>query len=128
MSDALVDSLQKIELQVQRIAHLMAGAADEELLRACVDLQGQVSRFYALSPELASQRRGTLAMRLRKTAAALASCQENLARKAVLTQQTLQTLFPATRSDTYGAGPAARARQPYGSAGRQSGEFQTICA
>lgn len=130
MSDAVLDSLAEVEMRVQQVSHLMAGVAGDELVQACADLQLHANRFCTLAQEFLVQQpaAASLTMRLHKTAAALASCQENLARHAVLTQQSLQTLFPATKNDTYGVGVGARVRQPYGSAGRQSGEFHVITA
>lgn len=131
MSDAIFFvSLEELDARLQQVAHLLVRASDGDLVTACDELHKQVGAFQALwqKAALAPPVPIPLALRLRKTAAALASVQQNLARRAVLTQQTLQTLFPATQSDTYSVGVGARARKPYGSAGRQSGEFQAVCA
>lgn len=123
-------AIEQIDAQLQRIAQLMVHAADGDLASACNGLQQQVCDLQARwqKTALAQPLPATLALRLRKTAATLAATQQNLARRAVLTQQALQTLVPATQSATYDAGVGVRARNPYASAGRQSGEFQVVAA
>jgi len=69
-----------------------------------------------------------LLQRLRQMALILASCQEHLARHAVLTDQALRMLFPAARSATYDSVAPGRPGQLYGSPGRQSGEFRAVSA
>lgn len=130
MSAAIQNCLQKIDAQLQRVAQALNSASGDELVGICDDLQQQVIELQRLwqrfSPTSSAQSQWVL--QIRKAAAALASAQESLARRAVLTQQTLQTLFPAASSDTYTARPGTRTNQPYGSAGRRSGEFQVIAA
>ena len=130
MNDAVSVSLAQLDAQLQRIAQLVTQGADGDLARACDALQQQVSDFQALWQKSGLSRPvpAALAFYLRKTAATLASTQENLARHAVLTQQALQTLFPQTQSATYNVAVGARARNPYSSVGRQSGEFQVVAA
>lgn len=130
MSAAIQNCLQKIDAQVQRVAQALNGASGDELVSICSDLQQQVTELQRLwqrsssTPSAQSQ----WVWQIRKAAAALASAQESLARRAVLTQQTLQTLFPAASSDTYNVRLGTRPNQPYSSAGRRSGEFQAIAA
>lgn len=128
--NAIQNCLQDIETLVQRVVQALSGASGDELVKVCDDLQQHVSRLQHLllqSPP-SSLAQSHWVLQARKAAAALASLQENLARRAVLTQQTLQTLFPAARSDTYSVRLGLRTNQPYGSAGRRSGEFRVVAA
>lgn len=129
MSAAVQTCLQDIEAQVQRVAQALSGASGDELVEVCDDLQQQIGRLHhllQLSP-LSPSAQLPRVLQARKTAAALSSLQENLARRVVLTQQTLQTLFPAAHSDTYSVRSSAHTNL-YGSAGRRSGEFRVVAA
>lgn len=130
MSDAVSLAIDQLDAQLQRIAQQMTHGAGGDLAYACGELQRQVCDFQTLYQKTVVTRplSSAVSLRLRKTAAALAATQENLRRRAVLTQQALQTLVPATQSATYDASIGARARNPYASAGRQSGEFQVVAA
>lgn len=130
MSAAVIDCLHDIEIRVDCVAKMLSGVPGDDLVRVCADLQQAVNRFHTLlqqSPQMLFTQPHLL-LQVDKAAAALVSVQENLARRAALTQQTLQTLLPTVRSDTYGVGTFARMRQPYGSAGQRSGEFQVVAA
>lgn len=64
--------------------------------------------------------------RLQQVAAQVQSLREALARHAVITDQTLQALVPATQSHTYGPGMAGAGTSPYGAAPRASGRMRQV--
>lgn len=130
MSEALVLAIDQLDAQLRRIEQEMTQPADGDLACACGEFQRLVVHFQTLFETTLGKRPLSLALtlRLRQTAAALAATQENLRRRAVLTQQALQTLVPATQSSTYDASIGARAYNRYPSAGLQSGEFQVVAA
>lgn len=130
MSAVIFDYLSDIDERVQSVAKALNGSIVEDLVNASADLQLAVNQFHAFlqrSPSMLSRQPQVL-LQVNKAAAALASVQENLARRSVITQQTLQTLIPTVRAATYGVGMGARTRQPYGSAGQRSGEFKVAVA
>lgn len=131
MSSSLLQTqLEIIETHIESVTQLLLGSASTELTPACTALQSAVLALANLMQQQSAKLDvdPSLKARLRKVALALASCRESLARRAVLTDGALGTLMPATRQDTYVPAANRYARQPYGSAGRQSGEFRATCA
>jgi hypothetical protein len=132
MSDKLIQShLESIEKHIGQVTQLLSSPSSTDLTLACNALQAAVLGFSQLMPlKKPGQARSdpALTSRLRQTAQALAACRENLMRRAALNQGALGMLMPATRNDTYAPGAGRFARQTYGSAGRQSGEFRVTSA
>lgn len=64
--------------------------------------------------------------RLQQVAMQVQSLREALLRHAVVTDQALQTLVPATQSHTYGAGVAGAGLSPYGAVARASGRMTEV--
>lgn len=64
--------------------------------------------------------------RLQQVATLVQSLREALLRHAVVTDQALQTLVPATQSHTYGAGVAGAGLSPYGAVARSSGRMTEV--
>ena len=131
MSSNLVQSyLESIETQINRVTQLLQGPASTELELACTALQSAVLDFSSQMQQMSGKLDAdpSLKARLRRVSFSLTSCREGLARRAALTQGALGMLMPATRQDTYVPAASRYARQPYGSVGRQSGEFQMTCA
>ncbi len=128
MNGPISKSLNDFDAQVRRLAQLLVDASAGDLLATCAQLQAQAARLQADMQQrpVGDPLPTPLALRLRQSAAALTACQQSLARRTVLTGQTLQTLLPALRRDTYSVEALVRGRTPYGSAGRQSGEFQAL--
>ena len=129
-SRQIQSNLDIIEAHIHQVTQLLQQPASADLTLACSLLQATVLDFSRLmQQELVAQAVDIpLKLRLHKTAFALSSCREHLLRRAALTQSALSTLMPATRSDTYAPATGGYARQPYGSAGRQSGEFRMASA
>lgn len=64
--------------------------------------------------------------RLKQVAAQVQSLREALVRHAVITDQALQALIPATQSHTYGSGTAGVGVSPYGAVPRASGRMRQV--
>jgi hypothetical protein len=64
--------------------------------------------------------------RLQQVAVQVQSLREAVMRHAVMTDQALQTLVPATQSHTYGAGVAGAGLSPYGAVARASGRMTEV--
>ena len=67
-------------------------------------------------------------VRVKKIGAALGSLREGLLRRSVSVDRALAALLPAAQTDTYAPKARGYGQQPYGSAGRQSGEFRVLAA
>jgi len=131
MTNPLEPCLQEVRACVQTLEQELAQPTSASSLEAAgASLYVQAFRLTALADkaQVATKKDAKLAQCLHHVAATLVSCQSQLARRAAINAQALQTLLPAARSDTYAGGIRHRAAQPYGSAGRQSGEFKVICA
>ncbi|OIN92490.1 MAG: hypothetical protein AUJ20_07710 [Comamonadaceae bacterium CG1_02_60_18] len=131
MTNPLEPCLQAVRACVQKLEQELAQPASASSLEAAgASLYAQAFRLSALADQaqVATKKDAKLAQCLQHVAATLTSCQSQLARRAAINAQALQTLVPAARSDTYTGGLRNRAAQPYGSAGHQSGEFKVIRA
>ncbi|MDR3371374.1 hypothetical protein [Rhodoferax sp.] len=122
--------LETIETHINSVAQLLQSSASSDLTPACAALQSAVLALSSLTQQKSAKLDAdpSLKARLRKASLSLASCRESLARRAALTQGALGALMPATRQDTYAPAANQYARQLYGSAGRQSGEFRATSA
>jgi len=122
--------LDTIESQINQFSQSLFDPAAGDLLQAASSLQTAVlelSRLMQRGPT-GLDKDPSLKVRVRKISVALTSCREALMRRAYITQSALSTLMPATRDATYAPAAGKYARQPYGSAGRQSGEFRVVRA
>ena len=129
-SNSLQSSLENVETHIHQIHQQLLAPDTGDLLQASTALQAAVLAFSRLvqgSPAGFSQE-PAFKLRLRALALALASCRETLLRRAFITQSALSTLMPATHEPLYSPAAGQYTRQPYGSAGRQSGEFRVISA
>lgn len=131
VKDLIQSHLDIIDTHINQVSRYLLDPSSGDLRQASVDLQEAVIALSRL-PQLSSSNRqveSSLHMRLRQTKASFDACRETLMRRSILTESSLNTLMPATRSATYAAPATARySRQPYGSAGRQSGEFRATSA
>jgi len=126
----LQSSLEIIETHICQISRQLLEPDSGDLLQTSTALQAAVLEFLRLVQRTpaAFTKEPSLKSRMRKMSVALVSCREALLRRAFLTQSALSTLMPATRDATYSPAAGNYARQPYGSAGRQSGEFRVVSA
>ena len=122
--------LDTIESQINQFSQSLLDPAAGDLLQAASGLQTAVLELSRLMPRVPAglDKDPSLKVRVRQISVALTSCREALMRHAYITQSALSTLMPATRDNTYAPAAGNYARQPYGSAGRQSGEFRVIRA
>ncbi|APW45600.1 hypothetical protein [Rhodoferax antarcticus] len=129
-SNPLQSSLEIVETHIHQISQQLLEPDSGELLQASTDLQAvvlELSRLVQRTPAVFTQE-PSLKLRMRTISVGLASCRETLLRRAFITQSALSTLMPATRDTIYAPAMGKYSRQPYGSAGRQSGEFRVISA
>ncbi|MBB1076530.1 hypothetical protein HUU62_19185 [Rhodoferax sp. 4810] len=129
-SHPIQSSLDVVETQIQQVAQLLLAPDSGDLLQASTALQAAILEFSRLTQRtpVGFAKEPSFKARLRKMSAALTSCRETLLRRTFITQSALSTLMPATRDNTYAPGAGQYTRLPYGSAGRQSGEFRVISA
>ena len=130
VSFSIPASLDTVETHLHHVTQLLLEPDSGDLLQASTALQAAVLEFSRLAQRAGADfsKEPALKPRLRKVSAALVSCRETLMRRAFITQSALSTLMPATRDHTYAPVSGKFARQPYGSAGRQSGEFRVTSA
>lgn len=131
MSSRLLQShLDTIEAQISSVTQLLDSSASADLTSACAALQSAVLDFSGVVKQKSAHldADSSLKAHLGRVSISLASCRENLARRAAFTQGALAALMPATRQDTYAPAASRYRQQPYGSAGRQSGEFRVVSA
>lgn len=131
MTNSFESALDAAQVCVQKLqAELALPTSALALEAAGATLYAQAFSLSALveQAQVATKIDNKLAQRLQHLAATLASCRSQLARRAALNARALQTLVPTARSDTYAGGLRGRSGQPYGSAGRQSGEFKVASA
>lgn len=65
-------------------------------------------------------------LRIKKIAATLGLVRQGLIRQSVGVDRALAALVPATQNNTYAPSNGVYGRRPYGSVGRQSGEFKAF--
>jgi len=131
MSSYLLQShLDTIEAQIYSVTQLLQDSTSVDLVAACAALQSAMLNFSSVVQQKSANLEAdpTFKARLCKVSISLASCRDSMARRAALTQGALAALMPATRQDTYSSAASRYGHQPYGSAGRQSGEFKVISA
>lgn len=131
MNSLLMSCLDDAQASVDTLAQVLAQPLSaSELTAASAAVNEQSFRLLALINQghTAIENDATLVQRARRVGAMLASCQEHLARHATLADQALRMLLPTVRTDTYAGAMSGRPGQPYGSAGRSSGEFRAVSA
>jgi len=130
LSRLIQSHLDIIETHMNRVFCCLLDPSADDLVQASAGLQAAVIELSRL-PQLSGQDRQvttSLKLRMRQTMSSFDACREALLRRSFLTDSSLSTLIPATRNSTYAPAAGGYTRQPYGSAGRRSGEFQVISA
>lgn len=131
MPSRLIQShLDTIDAKLDQVSRCLLSPDSGDLVQISANLQAAVLELSRLPQISVLQRQlaPTLKLRMRQTMASFDACREALMRRSFLTESSLGTLIPATRNQTYAPAAGRFSRQPYGSAGRQSGEFQVISA
>jgi citrate lyase gamma subunit len=120
-----------VDVHLSDVSKAQFGSDPEGLVLACaalqrasVDFSRAVSQF-----KLKGAPDKVLKVRIQALAALLASRREALVRQSVMVEMALSALVPASvQHATYAPKSGAYGRQPYASAGRQSGEFRAFSA
>jgi hypothetical protein len=131
MNPQTLDSqLSQFEAQLALLSAALTQNDPNELVATSAELQSMAVLFSKmLQQTAASLRRNPLAqLRVKKIGAMLGSMREGVMRHSVRVDRALAALVPATQNNTYSPKAGAYGRQPYGSAGRQSGEFRALSA
>ncbi len=118
--DAIEMNLQQVFVAMRQHQSQQLMVASEELRRLSIELAGLVRRF----PQASANK--LIKTRLVSLAAMMGSSRSALIRQGVMAERALATLMPSVQATTYK--PAATGRLPYGSVGRQSGEFRSFVA
>lgn len=127
MPNHLIQShLDTIDAHLDQVSRCLLDPGSGDLVHASANLQAAVVALSRL-PQMSAVE-PQLKLRMRHMMASFDACREALMRRRFLTESLLGTLIPATRNHTYAPATGRFTRQPYGSAGRQSGEFQVISA
>ena len=125
----LDSQLSQFEAQLALLSESLLRHDANEWVAMSTELQSMVVLLSkALQPAVAQIRQNPSAqLRVKKIAAALSSMRQGVLRQSVVVDRALGALVPAAKRNTY-APNAGYGRQPYGSAGRQSGEFRALSA
>lgn len=125
----LDSQLSQFEAQLALLSESLLRHDANEWVALSTELQSMVVLLSkALQPAVAQIRQNPSAqLRVKKIAAALSSMRQGVLRQSVVVDRALGALVPAAKRNTY-APNAGYGRQPYGSAGRQSGEFRALSA
>lgn len=125
----LDSQLSQFEAQLALLSEALLRHDPTDLVATSIELQSMVVLFSrALQVAAAQIRQNPQAqLRVKKIAATLSAMRQGLLRQSVVVDRALGALVPAAKSNTY-APNAGYGRQPYGSAGRQSGEFRALSA
>ena len=124
------NQLSDLEAQLALLSEALRRQDAHGLVAVSNELQSMVVYFSKTLQHPAAQIRqspGAMA-RVKKIAAALGSMRQGVLRHSGAAERALVALVPAAQNDTYAPIAGAYGRQPYGSAGRQSGEFRALSA
>jgi len=128
-SDVLESQLSQFEDQLALLFVALVRDDGSELVAASAELQSMAVLFSKVMQQTGvgtTNQTGSL-LRVKKIGVALSSLREGLLRRSVAVDRALAALIPAaTQLDTYSPKSGIYARQPYGSAGRRSGELKVF--
>jgi hypothetical protein len=122
--------LSQLEAQLALLSSVLSQNDANEIMATSMHLHSMTVTFSKILPQVTASLQGNLAtqLRIRKINALIGWLREGLMRHSVGVDRALAALVPATQNNTYTPRTGIFARQTYGSAGRQSGEFRTISA
>ena len=126
-----IDSqLSDFEAQLALLSEALRRQDAHGLVLVSNELQSMVVYFSKTLQHSAAQIRQspTAPARVKKIAAALGSVRQGMLRHSVAAERALAALVPAAQNNTYAPNTGVYGRKPYGSAGRQSGEFRALSA
>lgn len=131
MNESHLDSqLSQFEAQLALLSAALAQNDPNELVATSTELQSMAVLFLKMLQQTAANLRDNLPaqLRVKRIGATLGSMREGVLRHSVRVDRALAALVPASQNNTYSSYSGAYGRQPYGSAGRQSGEFRALSA
>jgi hypothetical protein len=131
MNTSQIDSqLSQIETKLDLLSAALIRNDANELLMLSSELQSAAAAFLRIfqSSDSSLKNNRPVQLHIKKISAILGSVREGLNRYNVSVERALGALMPATQSSTYSPKSGVYSRQPYGSAGRQSGEFMALSA
>ncbi len=128
-TDPIQPVLDQIEASLEQMDLALRQSNSQLLLRASSDVQ----RFALALPQLLQQTRPgadkSTQQRVLQLAGALGLRREAVFRHTAMVQRALAALVPASQENaTYAPAVGRLSRRPYGSVGRQSGEFRSLTA
>jgi len=128
-ADLIQKTLDQVESSLTQLDVALREKDTQKLLTASNDVQ----RFAVELPKLLQQCRFSTdkatQQRMLRIVSLMGSRREALFRHTAITQRALTALVPASQENaTYKPVAGRFSRQPYGSVGRQSGEFKTLTA
>ena len=126
----LASQLSQFETQLALLSEALVRNNTHDLMTAAAELHAMSVVFSKVLQQAAAVIRQSppAQLRIKKIAANLGSVRQGLIRHSVMVDRALAALVPATQSNTYAPSNGAYGRSPYGSAGRQSGEFKAFSA
>lgn len=129
-SQNLESQLSQFEAQLALLSEALAQNDAKTLVATSAELQSMVVLFSKILQQTAAnlKHNSPALLRVKKIHATLGSMREGVMRHSVRVDRALAALVPATQNNTYSPSAGAYGRQPYGSAGRQSGEFRSLSA
>jgi hypothetical protein len=127
---ALDSQLSRFESQLALLSSALLRNDPNELVAASAELQSMGVLFSkVIQPVAASIKSNSSAQwRVKKIVVGLDALRQGILRNSVNVDRALATLMPSCQENTYSPKANAYSRHPYGSAGRQSGEFKSMSA
>ncbi|MFZ4625038.1 MAG: hypothetical protein ACOYNF_12470 [Rhodoferax sp.] len=130
MSPNVKTLIDQIDSQLAQFSEALLNSRPDALMATSAALRATLVDFSRQPRQVMAEYRcdPVLRARIHKIAAVLASRRENLVRQSVIVERSLAALMPAAKAQTYAPPSGGYSRQPYGSAGIRSGEFQATSA
>lgn len=124
--DILQSKLDQIELALQQVSEAILRNQSQPMMSASADIQRLSVELAELMRRFPQSSNKLAKARLLSLAAMMSSTRGALIRQGVMAERALATLMPSVQATTYKS--ASAGRHPYGSVGRQSGEFRAFVA
>lgn len=125
LPDPLESALAQIEQRFAAVSAKLIAGEPQALAEAASAMQQVAVEFFQIAPSLSLSvdTAAALKARVRRLAAGMAIQRENLIRRQVVVQRTLDAILPAAQGSAYPKTPS-----PYSSVGRQTGAFKVLAA
>lgn len=125
LPDPLESALAQIEQRFAAVSAKLIAGEPQALAEAASAMQQVAVEFFQIAPSLSLSvdTAAALKARVRRLAAGMAIQRENLIRRQVVVQRTLDAILPAAQHCAY-----AKPGGPYGSVAKQTGAFKVLSA